>query len=103
MDQDARPGVTGEESAEIKRLKQENAELKRANAILKAALVFLVRRRRLPDLTRGPERRLSMRNPHRGAGNALLGRGQRSPLQNRCCPAVERMKLTARSLVFVMA
>ena len=40
VDQGARPGVTSEESAEIKRLKRENAELKRANTILKAASVF---------------------------------------------------------------
>ena len=35
-----RPGVTSEESAEIRRLKRENAELRRANEILKAASVF---------------------------------------------------------------
>ncbi len=40
IDQGSRPGVTSEESAEIKRLKRENAELRRANAILKAASVF---------------------------------------------------------------
>ena len=40
IDQGDRPGVTSEESAEIKRLKRENAELKRASAILKAASVF---------------------------------------------------------------
>ena len=37
IDVGARPGVTTEESAEVKRLRRENAELKRANAILKAA------------------------------------------------------------------
>ena len=37
VDQGARPGTTSEESAEIKRLKRENAELRRANGILKAA------------------------------------------------------------------
>jgi transposase len=37
VDAGARPGVTSEDSAELKRLKRENAELKRANAILKAA------------------------------------------------------------------
>ncbi len=36
----ARPGVTTEDSAELKRLKRENAELKRANSILKAASAF---------------------------------------------------------------
>jgi transposase len=35
-----RPGVTSEESAEIRRLKKENAELRRANEILKAASAF---------------------------------------------------------------
>lgn len=40
VDAGARPGVTGEEHAEIKRLKRENAELRRANEILKAASVF---------------------------------------------------------------
>jgi transposase len=35
-----RPGTTTEESAELKRLRRENAELKRANAILKAASTF---------------------------------------------------------------
>src|SRR4051812_2328228 len=34
------PGVTSEESAEIKRLRTENAELRRANEILKAASAF---------------------------------------------------------------
>ena len=36
----ARPGVTTEEAAEIGRLRRENAELRRANEILKAASVF---------------------------------------------------------------
>jgi transposase len=40
IDQGERPGVTSEESAEIKRLKRENAELRRANGILKAASAF---------------------------------------------------------------
>ena len=35
-----RPGVTSEESAEIRRMKRENAELRRANEILRAASVF---------------------------------------------------------------
>jgi transposase len=35
-----RPGTTSEESAELKRLKRENAELRRANEILKAASAF---------------------------------------------------------------
>jgi transposase len=40
VDSGARPGVTSEDSAELKRLKRENAELNRANAILKTASAF---------------------------------------------------------------
>jgi len=40
VDAGTRPGVTTEESAELKRLKRENAELRRANEILKAASAF---------------------------------------------------------------
>lgn len=40
VDQGQRPGVTSEESAELKRLRRENAELRRANEILKAASAF---------------------------------------------------------------
>jgi transposase len=40
VDDGRRPGMTTEESAELKRLRRENAELKRANAILKAASTF---------------------------------------------------------------
>jgi len=36
----ARPGITSEESAELKRLKRENVALRRANEILKAASSF---------------------------------------------------------------
>jgi transposase len=40
IDGGVRPGVTSEDAAEIKRLKRENAELRRANEILKAASAF---------------------------------------------------------------
>ena len=40
MDAGQRPGVTSEESAELRKLKAENRELRRANEILKAASVF---------------------------------------------------------------
>ena len=40
VDGGTRLGVTSEESAEIKRLKREVAELRRANEILKAASIF---------------------------------------------------------------
>ncbi|WP_426570368.1 IS3 family transposase [Streptomyces canus] len=41
VDAGQRPGVTSEDAAEIKRLRAENAELRRANEILKAASGFL--------------------------------------------------------------
>jgi transposase len=40
VDGGTRPGVTSEETAEIRRLKREVAELRRANEILKAASIF---------------------------------------------------------------
>ena len=40
VDAGERPGVTSEEKAEIRALKQENAELRRANAILREASAF---------------------------------------------------------------
>jgi transposase len=40
VDGGVRPGKTSEEIAEIKALKKENAELRRANEILKAASAF---------------------------------------------------------------
>jgi len=40
VDSGQRPGVTSEESAEIRRLRREVAELRRANEILKAASAF---------------------------------------------------------------
>ncbi len=51
VDVGERAGTTSEDSAEIKRLKRENAELGRANAILKAASTFFA-----AELDR-PERR----------------------------------------------
>ena len=40
VDDGQRPGATSDESAELKRLRRENAELKRANEILKTASAF---------------------------------------------------------------
>jgi transposase len=40
VDAGTRPGLTSQEHAEIKRLRRENAELRRANEILKAAAAF---------------------------------------------------------------
>jgi transposase len=43
VDAGARPGPSSEESAELKRLRREVAELRRANEILKAASAFFAR------------------------------------------------------------
>jgi transposase len=43
VDAGARPGPSSEESAELKRLRREVAELRRANEILKAAASFFAR------------------------------------------------------------
>lgn len=43
IDAGARPGTSSEESAELKRLRREVAELRRANEILKAASAFFAR------------------------------------------------------------
>ena len=40
VDGGRRPGVTSQESEELRRLRRENAELRRANDILKAAAAF---------------------------------------------------------------
>jgi transposase len=40
VDGGQRPGTTSEESVELRRLRRENAELRRANEILKAASAF---------------------------------------------------------------
>jgi transposase len=40
VDSGSRPGVSSEELAEIKRLRRENAELRRANQILRTASAF---------------------------------------------------------------
>jgi transposase len=43
VDAGTRPGTASEESAELKKLRRENAELRRANEILKAASAFFAR------------------------------------------------------------
>jgi transposase len=40
IDSGSRQGVTSEESAEVRKLRAENRELRRANEILKAASIF---------------------------------------------------------------
>ncbi|MEV7767601.1 IS3 family transposase [Microbacterium sp. NPDC086615] len=48
VDAGAKPGLTTEAAAEIKRLQKENAELRKANEILKAASVFFAKGARPP-------------------------------------------------------
>ena len=43
IDRGERPGVSREESAEIRRLRRENAELRRTNEILKLASAFFAK------------------------------------------------------------
>jgi transposase len=43
VDSGERPGVSSAESAELKRLRRENSELRRANEILKAASAYFAR------------------------------------------------------------
>jgi transposase len=43
VDAGTRAGTTSEDSEELKRLRRENAELRRANEILKAASAFFAR------------------------------------------------------------
>lgn len=43
VDAGVKPGVTTDAAAEIKRLQKENAELRKANEILKAASVFFAK------------------------------------------------------------
>jgi transposase len=43
VDAGSRPGATSEESAELRKLRREVAELRRANEILKAASAFFTR------------------------------------------------------------
>jgi transposase len=43
VDDGERPGITTEQAVEITRLRKENAELERANEILKAASAFFAR------------------------------------------------------------
>ena len=49
VDAGVKPGLTTDAAAEIKRLQKENAELRKANEILKAASVFSRRSQAVPD------------------------------------------------------
>jgi transposase len=60
VDAGQRPGVTSEEAAEIKRLRAEVAELRRANEILKAASAFFA-----AELDRPSKRFIAFIDAHR--------------------------------------
>src|SRR6266516_3643891 len=91
-DQGLRPDLpTSEEREEIKRLRQENFELRRANEILKSASVFLPRSSTQTDRGEPLRRRASW--PLRGRADLRdLGRvgvrelpeAKRPPLRSRC-------------------
>jgi transposase len=72
VDAGARPGVTSEESAELRRLKAEVKELRRANEILKAAAVSS--RSSSTGHTGSREVRGRARRPAHGRRAALGGR-----------------------------
>ena len=71
-----RPGITSEESAEIKRLKRENSELRRANEILKSASIFFAAELDRPEAAGGHlrEAALSSRTSRRVKGEGDHGR-----------------------------
>jgi len=50
IDAGVRPGVTSEENSELKRLKRENAELRRADEILRTASTFFAAERYRPTM-----------------------------------------------------
>jgi transposase len=63
VDDGARPGVTSEESAEIKRLRAENRRLREDNEILKAATVFFAGSSTPATVDHGVHRRSSGSRP----------------------------------------
>jgi transposase len=75
-----RAGVSSEELAEVRRLKRENAELKRANAILKAASLNSTGQRTTVDDCRGGVawRRLVGRGCRRIGGSGCGTCGKRA-------------------------
>jgi transposase len=87
VDAGQRPGVTGEESAELKRLRRENAELRRANKILKAASAFS------PPSSTAPGRD----DPLRGrAQGTFRGRADHRCAARRRCRVPVRVRLLRR-------
>ena len=90
VDAGKRPGLTSEEQAELKRLRKENFELRRANEILKSASLFFARE----PSDRGER-------VHRRAPRGLRGRADLSDL-GRVGVCVlqpgDRRALTARGL-----
>ena len=80
IDGGTRPGATSEESEQVRRLKRENAELRRANRILKAAALNSTRLSSGPSSTGRPIDRGVHPRPRRPTGNpvACVGVSSRS-------------------------
>lgn len=66
VDAGRRPGTMSDESVELKRLKRENAELKRANAILRSVLRLSSRPNSTGHCVDRAVHRLGRRQPRRG-------------------------------------
>ena len=81
IDDGRRPGLTSQEHAEIKRLKRENAELRRANETLKAAASAFF----AAELDR-PQTRSSGSSPSTRTA-PTVGCGGVSSRSVRCCPS----------------
>jgi transposase len=75
IDAGVRPGTTSEDVAELARLRRENAELRRANEILKTASAFSPKRSSTADCG---DRRLHRRPPRPLRGRADLRRARRA-------------------------
>src|SRR3954447_6692922 len=91
VDAGTRPGVTSEESAELRRLKAEVRELRRANEILKAAAGFFA-----AELDR-PHRISGGSGPSTPTGARSTGCAGGSSRSARCSPSTERRSLPAPS------
>lgn len=85
VDASQRPGVTSEESAELRRLRRENAELRRANEILKSASAFFAAMRELglTGARRGKPKRTTIPDPAGERPADLVQRQFRADRPNR--------------------
>ena len=92
VDAGQRSGVSSEESAELKRLRRENAELRRANEILKSASAFFA-----AELDRPHPRR-----QYTSIGELALGRTRRTKIVTVAPdnPARRSARIQATDLLF---